>query len=123
MFYIILFVVGDFWHDLNLSSIHKCVLIDFSLISDNKKIVSEEEGDPLFRMLDDPILDRKYPNKMVKKVKLKTHCGDDGCQSAMKLSGYVPPKLVVGKKLAKRIQNGNLPQIRQWSQLLRIDVL
>ena len=62
-------------------------------------------------MIDDPILDKRYPSETIKTVKIKTDCGDDGCQSDLQISGSIPPELIAGKDFIfkKLIKASKLP--------------
>ena len=80
-----------------MSGFSRCFCLGFSLVSDEANVVPKSEGAPIFPMINNPILDEKYPSEIVKDVKLKTNCGNDGCQSSLKIKGFVPTEIIAGK--------------------------
>ncbi|XP_076803589.1 integrin alpha-6-like [Clavelina lepadiformis] len=72
--------------------------IDFKFsLPSGVPIVPEEADDPVFRMMDDPILDADFVNERKATVKLKNNCGTNGCLSDFQVKGELPPEIVVGR--------------------------
>nr|XP_039248574.1 integrin alpha-6-like [Styela clava] len=63
---------------------------------DLDEIEREKIGEEIFNMIKDPILDADLDKEKQKIVRIKTSCGDDGCQSDLKLSASMPEEVVVG---------------------------
>lgn len=63
---------------------------------DNKNVDRETPGDPIFPMIQDPILNADYTTKASAVVTIGNTCGDDGCQSDLKVDATMPGKVVVG---------------------------
>ena len=68
--------------------------------NDEADLPAPNQG-PLFNLLRDPILDKNLPSKIQKQVNILNSCGDDGCQSNLRINGSVPPEIVVGMNVKK----------------------
>lgn len=68
----------------------------FKLASDEIPITPENPGDPVFNVISDPILDPDHPNRRTVTVALANNCGNDGCQSNLKVNGTLPDEVLVG---------------------------
>lgn len=71
--------------------------ITFEFELDNPPVEREKEGDPVFKMIGDPILDRDLENVFKKKIKIKNTCGDDGCQSDLVVHATIEHEVFIGE--------------------------
>ena len=69
------------------------LLTGLSLLSDGNVTETTE----VLNLKEDPILDADLSKEKREQVYLLTDCGDDGCQSNLRVNGTVPPEIVVGR--------------------------
>ncbi|XP_078483831.1 integrin alpha-6 isoform X1 [Ciona intestinalis] len=70
---------------------------EFDLASEINGVKRERPDQPVFNMINDPIMDADFPHARTSVVNLANNCGDDGCQSNLKLRGSIPPEVVIGR--------------------------
>uniref|UniRef100_H2YKY5 Uncharacterized protein n=1 Tax=Ciona savignyi TaxID=51511 RepID=H2YKY5_CIOSA len=71
--------------------------LEFDLAMGMNGVKREKPDFPVFNMIDDPIMDADYPHKRSTVVGLANTCGDDGCQSNLRVRGSIPEEVVVGR--------------------------
>ncbi len=75
------------------------VLLEYGLATEGRPAVEREApGDPLFPMIDDPILDANSEARVERVLRLRHDCGDDDvCQSGLRVTGEAPVEVNVAK--------------------------
>uniref|UniRef100_F6XNC0 Uncharacterized protein n=1 Tax=Ciona intestinalis TaxID=7719 RepID=F6XNC0_CIOIN len=97
---------------------------EFNLASEINGVKRERPDQPVFNMINDPIMDADFPHARTSVVNLANNCGDDGCQSNLKLRGSIPPEVVVEENFNYRSFKSTLTLLlcRDSKMLLSLNV-